>query len=328
MRIFPFFRKNGLKNFPFCFSIFLLIAGCQQKTQYGLLLEYKKNFDSIPSASGLAIRADTAYIVCDDGTGIYKVNLRSFHQTKIAINGLSLGQYREPKAIKHDFESACFVKWQGANYLIAFGSGSKESSRDSLLMLNKENHADQKIISLHPFYRQLQQLTHTDSTQWNIEGVTVVGNNMIVANRGNNMLIVFNSNQLFSWLIQPGTSFPEIKYYTITLPSIDKHEARLSGICTVDNNNLLFCASVEDTPDWTKDGPVLGSYLGIYSLKNNNLNEIYLLKDDQGKAMKEKIESVEILQKNSDRNFILLAVGDNDNGTSNLFRIKLQTTGE
>jgi hypothetical protein len=308
----------------FILVLVVALTHCKQGSDNGLTIEYKKTFDSIPSASGLAIREDSAYVVCDDGTGIYQINLRNFHQNKIEIKGLPFNQYREPKPVKHDFESACFVKWQGKEYLMAMGSGSNSTWRDSLLIVNIPDYRDQRIISLDEFYKQLQLKTHTDTTQWNIEGLAVSGNNLIMANRGNNLLISCDVGDFFSWLIKSNSVLPRIKYQRIHLPSIDKHEARLSGICNLDEQNLLVCASVEDTPDWTKDGPVLGSYFAVYSLKNDKITSTYLLQEEEGKALIEKIESVDVLQKSSNGDFTFLALGENDNGSSDLFKIILR----
>jgi hypothetical protein len=59
-------------------------------------------------------------------------------------------------------------------------------------------------------------------------------------------------------------------------------------------------------------------------LKEKRLIATHLLKNKQGKAIKEKIESVDVLQKpdNGDLNF--LAIADNDNGTSKLFHLRLR----
>src|SRR4030095_275325 len=308
----------------FILALVVVVTTCKQGPNNGLLIEYQKTFDSIPSASGLAIRADSAYVVCDDGTGIYQTNLRNFHQTKIEIKGLPFDQYREAKPVKHDFESACFVKWQAKEYLMAMGSGSNSPSRDSLLIVNISDYGDQRIISLDEFYKQLQLKTHTDTTQWNIEGLTVSGNNLIMANRGNNLLISCDVRDFFSWLMASGAHFPEIKYKRVHLPSIDTHEARLSGICNLDEQNLLVCASVEDTPDWTKDGPVLGSYFAVYSIKSDKMTSTHLLQDENGKPLKEKVESVDVLQKGSDGDLIFLAIGENDDGKSELYKIMLR----
>jgi hypothetical protein len=306
----------------FGFFLVLFLTGCRQGPGNHLIVEYEKFFDSVPSASGIAIKKNTAYIVCDDGTGIYKIELKNFQQTKIAIEGLPFNEYRQDKSIKHDFESACWVTWQGKEYLTAIGSGSGGAARDSMLMINIGNNTDQKMYPMDKFYKQLQSVTNTESTQLNIEGATIAGDSIIILNRGNNLLITCSADSFFSFLVNQGEPFPQVKYRKIQLPFIGQHEARFSGICTVDETHLLFCASVEDTPDWTKDGPVLGSYFGLYSLKDAKVVETFLFDDKNRKAAKEKIESVDILQKTND-GLVFLATGDNDNGTSKLFRIRL-----
>ena len=312
----------GIASIKMGFSFFLLLFfGCRQGSDTNLIVEYERVFDSIPSASGIAIKDGNAFIVCDDGTGIYKIDLENFQQEKIPVAGLPFDEYREDKSVKHDFESACFAKWQDKEYLLALGSGSAEP-RDSVLLLNTSDYSDQKILSLNTLYRQLQLLTGTDSTQWNIEGLTIAGDSTIILNRGNNLMITCSTNAYFSLLLNEQDTLPRISYRKIKLPFIEQHEARFSGVCTIDENHLLFCASVEDTPDWTQDGPVLGSYFGIYSLQDNKVIATYLLKDKQNKIVKEKIESVDIFQKTRD-DLIFLTTADNDNGTSKLFRIKL-----
>jgi hypothetical protein len=305
-----------------CIFLLLLLISCGQNPKRVLTIESEKKFDSIPSASGLAVKDTVAYVICDDGTGIYKVNLNNFNQIKIAINGLHWNEYREPKSIKHDLESACFVKWKNKQYLVALGSGSS-NTRDSMFLLNIDDYVDQKMISLNTFYKHLQQVSETDSMQWNIEGMTIAGDSIIILNRGNNLFITAGINAFFSFMTGEQDSFPQVKYRKPKLPLIEKHEARFSGVCTVDADLLFFCASVEDTPDWTKDGPVLGSYFGLYSLKNDKIVETYLFKDEKGKALKEKIESVDLLRRTA-QDLIFLATGDNDNGASKLFQLHLR----
>lgn len=314
---------TAIKNCIPAFLVFALQYSCGTHSVDNLTVESEKVFDSIPSASALIIKNDTAFVICDDGTGMYKLNLQSFQQEKIPLTGLPLHSYRESKEEKHDFESATLVIWKEKEYLVAFGSGTTTKARDSVLMVNTADYNDQKIISLHGFYQQLQSLTGTDSTQWNIEGLAFSNGQLIIANRGNNLLVSCNKDDFFSWLLQKASSFPKIDYTRIHLPTINGDEATLSGICAIDDKRLLFCASVEDTPDWTKDGPVLGSFFGIYSLEKKKLIASYLLKDSSGKPKKVKIESVDVLKKNTDTGFSFYATGDNDDGTSRLLKIKL-----
>ena len=298
--------------------------GCfQQDEDHLLLIKHKKILDSIPSGSGMVLKNDTAYIIGDDATGIYQLNIVNYGQHKIPIRGLSPNQYREPKSVKHDFECATFVNWKGKEYLLGLGSGGN-SYRDSMLMLNMSDFDDNKILSIHNFYKRLQLLTNSDSTQWNIEGATSLAGDLVILNRGNNLIIKFNLGDFMEYVFDNNTSFPAVDYHQIRLPSINKHEARLSGACTLDGDRLLFSASVEDTPDWTKDGPVLGSFIRIYSLSENKIKASYLLQDNNKNALKEKIESLDIWKHEADGNIIFYAIGDDDAGTTNLFQLKLR----
>ena len=322
-------RMKCLFEWPLCISLWLCVpslifTSCSdRKIIEPLTIQGETVLDSVPSGSGLAIYKNSIYIIGDDATGVYILDQQNFSPLKIPIAGFKPDEYRQPRDTKHDFESATLVDWQGQEYLLAFGSGSKKNLRDSLLLFNVNNHSDQRIISLTPFYNELQRITSTEASQWNMEGATVVADSLILCNRGNNIVIKIGLEKFLQHILEDKAAFPEIVYHRILLPMIDKREARFSGICTLSDSLLLFCASVEDTPDWTQDGPVMGSYVGIYSISKNELVASYLLKNTDGEVLKEKIESIDILDKQNDM-IHLLAIADNDNGSSKLFRLTLQ----
>ena len=301
-----------------------LICCSEMKMNTHLIIETETILEDVPSGSGIVIKKEIAYIFSDDGTGVYQLNLLNQQHNKIAILGMAYDVYREEKAVKHDFESATLVNWDGKEYLLALGSGSKENARDSMLMLNTLDFKDNRIVSLHNIYKQLRQLTNTGTEHWNIEGATTIEDELVLLNRGNNLLIRINKNDLLSYISDSSTPFPEIKYHRVKLPSIGDHEARLSGACTLDSSHILFSASVEDTPDWISDGPVLGSFIGVYSLQSGKVIASHLLQDGRGNVQKEKLEAVDILRKEANGDIILLALSDNDNGTSKLFQLRLK----
>jgi len=80
---------------------------------------------------------------------------------------------------------------------------------------------------------------------------------------------------------------------------------------------------VEDTPDWTKDGPVLGSFIGSYNLNSKTVDACYLLQEPTGEPMKEKIESLDILHGQKSEAISIVAVSDDDNGYSKLFQLRI-----
>jgi hypothetical protein len=122
--------------------------------------------------------------------------------------------------------------------------------------------------------------------------------------------------------------FPDVTHTPIKLPSIGKHEARFSGACSLnDNKMLLFCASVEDTPDWTTDGPVLGSFIGLLDLDQKGqqqLKKVEQIKNKDGSPFLEKMESIEVVRKLSNGELICYGITDNDLGGSKLLEIRVR----
>ncbi len=314
---------------PLYFSLIVIISilSCSEnEAKSDLSIESQKVFDNIPSGSGLVLTNDTAFIIGDDATAVYLLNLENFKQQKLPISGMVSSKNREPKDTKHDFESATLVNWNDGRYLLAFGSGSQIDARDSLLVFNIDDNSDQKIVSLHQFYEELQRLTNTDSMQWNLEGSTVMGESLILCNRGNNMVFEIALNDFLKFLFEPDSSFPPVLFHRVRMPRIENKEARLSGACSLNDSVLIFSASVEDTPDWTKDGPILGSFICIYSIREFEIIGSYLLERRNGSSLKEKIESLDVLNKDDKGVITLMAIADNDNGSSRLFRLKLTTS--
>src|SRR5688572_18402934 len=112
-----------------CIALLYGANGCKQAPQKQFAIASQQTLDSIPSGSGILIENGIAYIVSDDTTHIYQVDLASFDERRIPIRGLDSTIYREAKSIKHDFESAALISRDGQNYLLAIGSGSKVSLR-------------------------------------------------------------------------------------------------------------------------------------------------------------------------------------------------------
>lgn len=309
------------------FSLFLfLMFSCNSENNkkyndQSLVIKYTKPLDSIPSASGITVMDSMAYIIGDDATAIYELNLSGFTEQRIFLPSIPHDQYREPKSSKHDFESSTFVNWNGKTYLLALGSGSNMPSRDSMMLLNIRDFKDAKVYSLKNFYRKLQGLTQTDSLQWNIEGATAMRGKLIIANRADNSFFQLTVSDFLSFVIE-NNSFPVVDHYKLTLPKLDGYEARLSGLATISTDLIAFCASVEATDDWTKDGPISGSYVGWYATDKRKILGIHLLKDDKGTILKQKLESVDIVD--TENNIInMLAVSDNDDGKSTLLSLHL-----
>ena len=310
-----------LLTLPLC--ILLLIQCRSMDEDNSAIIEEDKILDMVPSGSGLAIWKDSLYIVSDDAPFIYRLSLKDFSYEQFPLKGYTNAAYRIPKNIKPDFESAAIGEMGGQQYLFAFGSGSKTPGRDSLLIVNTANLQEQKTMSLSGLYIGLREKTNTPSAQWNLEGIAITHDTLLLFNRGNNMVVEIEWVE-FTRYIATGGDIPYLRHYTLNLPTHDGHLARVSGACELnDHGDILFCASIEDTPNWYTDGPVIGSYIGIYNRRSKALSWADLLLGDGGQPLKEKVESIEFL-KADDEGVRVIIVADNDKGQSRLMKILLK----
>lgn len=280
--------------------------------------------NNIPSGSGVVVNPnDSLVFVGDDATKLFIADIANLQVNEIAIKSIPARGYREPKSTKHDFESASRINIAGQPVMFAFGSGSQSPSRDTVLYVNARNYGDQSSFSLSAFYDSLRRQTNTPSSAWNIEGSTMTRNKLFLANRGNNMLMRFAADSFMAYVLA-GMPMPKAEdWHEVKLPLLQGKQARLSGLATINDSLLLFCASVEDTKDWVSDGPVLGSLIGVYSLTARSVRKYYLLKSRDGTVLKEKIESVDRLPGRPGKPAELVAIADNDNGSTKIFRIRL-----
>lgn len=282
----------------------------------------EKLMDSIPSGSAIAMHAGKMIIIADDAPFIYSVSPEDYSYDATPLTGYASSPYRIPKPVKPDFEAATKGLMNGKEYLFAFGSGSKSPSRDSLLIVDPDSLAVQRIISLSLLYQSLKEQLKIDDAQWNIEGAATEGSNLLLLNRGNNGVIIVKWNEWLQFM-EKGT-LPSAGTFELKLPSFNGHIARLSGASVLNNKgDILFCASIEDTPNWYTDGPVLGSYIGIFNTRERETRSIATVKDKSGKVIAEKIESVEVITSKGSSAEIV-AIADDDKGHTKVFRILLE----
>ena len=162
-----------------------------------------------------------------------------------------------------------------------------------------------------------------DQKDFNIEGATIARQELYLFNRGNNMIIQVNWPEFIDYISSPSKKkFPNFIIHKVELPSIAGVQAGFSGACTLDDQTILFTASVEDTKNWVDDGEILGSYIGMMTLSSQGpqLKRSFLLEKD-GKPIITKLESIDLVS--ASKELIVEAVADNDDGTSTCYRIRL-----
>lgn len=248
------------------------------------------------------------YVCGDDAAFIFQISeegevLHKFPLIENATDG------RIAKALKYDFEAMASI---GKNIWL-FGSGSTEN-RNVLLVFNTQT-KEAKIHSLQQFYESIQYELQIKKEDFNIEGAAIYKNGLFLMNRADNSIISCSIDE-FEACVFEGKTIEDFDCVKYDLPTIDGYVSGFSGAC-VHDDLLFFSSSVEKTDDWVNDGEILGSFIGIINLcAPDEKIRSYNLKGEY------KIEALMVLEKKKDK-FVLLAMTDNDNGTSELLKIKL-----
>lgn len=324
----------------FCFAS-VLLWGCQpankpkneqrkMPAQLTAFLEKAIALDSIPSGSGLAKVNHQLYLISDDSPYFFQLDLQSKLQQKIGIKkGEKSKVYRIPKKIKSDYESLATAQINGKPYLLAFGSGSLSPGRDSLLIINLADLTNSQTYALTAFYQLLKEAANLPDAELNIEGSAIIGEDLFLFNRGQNVVVQTNWGRLLLFLKGgPNIIEPKLHAYRIKLPEIQGISPGFSGACQLGNENkLLFTASVENTKSWVEDGDILGSFVGILNvekLASEPLEGAALLTDKNGRPVIEKVESIEFLERTTNGKIKALALTDDDKGGSKILEITLE----
>ena len=289
----------------------------------------EKHLTYLPSASGVEVINGNIYVIGDDSPYLFQLDYDFSIIDKMLITGNdSMSGGRVPKAIKSDFESMASFS-DGDDILLAvLSSGSKEVMRDTIHIIStlyKKVLHSKNIRPLFEVIRTNANFLKTDEI--NMEAMAFNETSVFIMQRGNNnknIIVSFDRKVFMNYLASDDTQVPEMKIYWFTLPTLDNTISGFSGACFLpDNKTLLFTASLEATSNAYDDGEILGSYLGIINLTNieNGGIKTELLSQDN-KPIKTKLEGISVKAMNNN-NATVIAVSDNDDGTSWIFEIEL-----
>ena len=288
----------------------------------------RKTLDEIPSASGIEIIGDKLFIMGDDSPWLFKLDDRFEIEGKIQITDILPDSGNKiAKALKPDLEAMAFIELNGHNELFLFGSGSKSPERDVLIRVNVDHLHAVKKHSLVEFYKNLRNALGLTKDEINIEAAAVLSKILYLFNRGKNKVVRVNMNDFISYL-EGNEAIPSFEFFSVKLPALNGREAGFSGAtCIPDSQQIIFTASIENTPNWIDDGEILGSFLGTFSvttLKNSFAPDCIVIKDDRNNTSKIKVESVAVRRRISADCFQLCLVTDNDSATSEIIEAELK----
>jgi hypothetical protein len=284
----------------------------------------RKKLSDIPSASGIEVIGDSMYIMGDDSPWLFRLDEKFEVTEKIAIGDINAAvNGKIPKPVKPDLEAMAAF----GNELLLFGSGSKSPQRDILVQVNTKAGNSVKKYSLVQFYNSLCTISGFTRKELNIEAAVIVEEALYLFNRGKNIIFKLNPNELLIHTEGKRES-PAFEIFRVKLPSLNEIESGFSGACaTPDQKQIVFTASVENTPNWIDDGDVLGSFVGIFpiiSLKNYFSPGCVAVTDKENNILKIKVESVAVHRVSSSNKLQLLLVTDSDGSASELIKGELE----
>lgn len=295
-----------------------------------ITIEDQLYLPDVSSGSGLAIVDDKIFIVGDDSPFLYELDRQwALTHKHLLLEGLPETE-RIPKAIKPDFECMAEEKTEQGTLLWMFGSGSKSPERDLLIIYDPAKPGNLRQYNLTALYDKLIALWGIGQDELNLEAAVILDHRLYLFNRGSNQLAILPLAQLKSYLAAPsGRALDrlEIKSLQLELARAGGLQSRFSGACTLPGTSLiLFSATLEDTDNWIDDGEIMGSMLGFFDTEQPELfssQHMAFVRTAEGEPTLEKIESIGFLEQKKEGHVRLVAVSDNDDGTSGLFSLLL-----
>lgn len=296
----------------------------------------RRTLSQLLSASAMERVGAFWYMVADDSPDLYRLD-ETFRiaSTLRLVESPHTGGERVAKHAKLDLEAMTLVERNGKHELLLFGSGSKPVTRDFCFRVNvTRSDAPQLVqtISLTPLYDTLRRNPRiVGAQQLNLEAAASTADTLFLLQRGNisehNSISAFDLAAFYAFLENPAQPPPSPQLFAFTLPQIQKQGAGFSAATVLSDGQILFAATVEDTPDEVQDGPTLGSFIGILQTDKNAARNIgtprWILPVQDGQELaRVKIEGIAI-KKQDAASLQLYAVTDNDTGESEILEIEI-----
>ncbi|TGE29559.1 DUF6929 family protein [Hymenobacter metallicola] len=289
----------------------------------------------LPSASGIELVGDTAYIIGDDSPFLYSCSAQSLapNAPLALFETAHFSSGRIPKDRKPDLECLTAITTGSETALLACGSGATAAREQGFWVdLPKgPGSATVQPVSLSRLYAALRQALPRGITL-NLEAAAATATELLLFQRtvgaeaGN---IVFRLPLAAALeCIRHQREVPPVQQQLFRLPSIAGKPAGFSGACTFDNN-VFITASVEDTQDAIADGEVLGSFVGLLPAPQPGakapLLQLAHLALPDGKPYRGKVESIVVRRALGGGRYEALLVTDDDAGGSTAVLIELHT---
>ena len=285
-----------------------------------------------PSGSSINFHDDKFYVIGDDSANVLVLD-GDYRQ----LHAIHLFDHKEkfiPKVEKVDLEGSTVINSEGTNWLLIVGSASRKN-RKRIIKLSLENSGERSSQAQYSIFKTknfINRIKGQGIENINIEGVTLVGSRLLLANRGNrthpqNHIFITSGN----FWEQQDTA--ELEVMALHVPGLRGETLGLSEISYFQKHDILFLTlTSENTANAYDDGEIGDSYLGVIKnastqLENREfkIDELLNLTEADSRFNGQKIEGICVEASVGDAIAIHL-VADNDCGESTLFKIRLEIT--
>jgi len=107
----------------------------------------------------------------------------------------------------------------------------------------------------------------------NLKAAVATATEIILFQRGNiadnNALIAYDRATFTAYLAEPTRALPQPQITLFALPQRYNRRAGFSAATLLNATQILFAASVKDTPDEIQDGPTFGNFIGLLQARQN-----------------------------------------------------------
>ncbi len=319
-----------IKTFYVVFIALILFSCAEKEPGIEIKVVRHAHLAGLPSASGIEYANKHIYIAGDDIRWLLTLNNHWEITDSLALSAIdTLVNNRTPGSIKADFESIAHFTYQNNSFLMILSSGSKQITRDTAYLVNfSDDHSFIKK-NVRPLYEKIKQLADVpQDNEINIEGLAVSESTVYMFHRGNvskNFVVTMKKDSLMNYFVSNNARIPKLRIYKFELPAHDGVSSGFSGACIVPGQNgLLFTASLEDTESELADGTILGSYIGYMPFTYMDKGTTYttLLENANKNPVNTKLESI-VIKSAAGNKMTALAVSDNDDGSSDIFKIEI-----
>jgi hypothetical protein len=276
---------------------------------------------NLPSASGVEIIGNTAYIIGDDSPWLYMLDaatLAPVGQVQL-FDTASFATGRIPKADKPDLECSVALLWpDGRAGVLVLGSGSRLLREVGWFVPATATPTPQKV-DLAPLYALLHEHLPPSVSVLNLEAAAATDTELLLFQRTVGRSDAAGLFRLplmptLRFLVEPAAPAPTVVAAWFSLPEIDGCPAGFSGATLVDGQ-LFVTASVENTPDAVLDGAVLGSFVGVVNQQALTVTFARLVWAD-GRIYQGKVEGIAVRQLHVKQVELLLVTDDDAGGST------------